>query len=353
MSEAANKRLFDHAGAREFKLAKTRDKVDKRMELGEAVAKYVNDGDSLIETGFAYVRGPMAAYWEIGRQKKQDLLGIFTPGGLNNVWHEQGGVSGCHVAYVGVEMRGLISPFRRGVEAGTLKVYADWSHDGLALALRAAEQGVNYMACKSMLGTDIIDSNPYIKVEKDPWTGEPVCLVPAIYPDVAIIHVHHADKYGNGRIWGPAVNDTAAAIAARKVIVTCERIVDTDDIRANPYQVVVPSYCVDAVCEVPFGAWPGDMPGMYYFDRRLQERIVRTYWKTAEGTQDFIDTFIHGSKNVYEMLVMAAELEDMHVLEYVKRLEQLACDATNYGLGSAGVGGEREWQYEEYAKQLI
>jgi hypothetical protein len=90
----ANDRLFDHQMAREFKLKKTRALVDKRMDLSDAVAQYVEDGDSLIETGFAYARGPMAAYWEIGRQKKQNLVGIYTPGGLNNLWHEFGGIEG-------------------------------------------------------------------------------------------------------------------------------------------------------------------------------------------------------------------------------------------------------------------
>ncbi len=349
----ANERLFDHQQAREWKLRKSRMKRDKRMPLPEAIAEFVDDGDSLVETGFAYVRGPMAAYWEIGRQKKKDLVGLFTPGGLNSAWHEFGGLEGCHVAYVGVEMRGLISPFRRGVEAGTLKVYSEWSHGGLALGLRAAEQGANYMACKSMLGTDIMKTNPYIKEARDPWTGEPVCLVPAVYPDVAVIHVHHADMYGNGRIWGPAVNDTAIVAAARKVIVTCERIVDTEDIRANPYQVVVPHYMVDAVCETPLGAWPGEMPGMYYFDRRLQERIVRVDWKTAEGTRAWYEEYILGTKDQFGMLSLAAEEEGMHPLQYVKELENLACDSTYCGLGSWGVGGGREWKYEEVAKRAI
>ncbi len=349
----ANERLFDHQYAREWKLKKSRAEKDKRMPLKDAIAQFVEDGDSIIETGFAYVRGPLGAYWEIGRQKKKDLVGIFTPGGLNNVWHEYGGMEGAHVAYVGVEMRGLISTFRRGVEAGTLKVYSEWSHGGLALALRAAEQGLNYVACKSMLGTDIIKTNPYIKVESDPWTGEPVCLVPAIYPDVAIFHVHHADKYGNSRIWGASVNDTAIAVAARKVVVTCERIVDTLDIRSNPYQVIIPHYCVDAVCEVPFGAWPGDMPGMYYFDRRLQERVVRIEWKTPEATRNWIDRYIYGTKDVYEMIQLAAEEEGLNVLDYVKRLEQLACDAAFYNIGSWGIGGERDWRYEEVAKRAI
>lgn len=148
----ANQRLFDHKLAREWKLAKSRAERDKRMDLKDAVAEFVEDGDTLIETGFSYVRGPMAAYYEIGRQKKKDLVGILTPGGMNCAWHEFGGLEGAHVAYVGVEMRGLISPFRRGVEAGTLKVYSEWSHGGLALALRAAEQGLNYLGLQIHAG---------------------------------------------------------------------------------------------------------------------------------------------------------------------------------------------------------
>ncbi len=349
----ANDRLFDHKLAREWKLKKSRAEKDKRMTLQEAIATLVEDGDSIVETGFAYVRGPMAAYWEIGRQRKKNLVGIFTPGGMNTAWHEFGGLEGAHVAYVGVEMRGLISPFRRGVEAGTLKIYSEWSHGALSLALRAAEQGVNYVACKSMLGTDLMRTNPYVKEAKDPWTGEPVCLVPAMYPDVAIFHVHHADKYGNSRIWGPSVNDTAIAVAARKVIVTCERIVSSEDIRSNPYQVIIPHYCVDAVCEVPYGAYPGDMPGMYYFDRRLQERVVRVEWKTPESTRAWYEKYILGTKDHYEMIQLVAEEEGMNVLEYMKRLEQLSCDASYFGLGYWGVGGERDWKYEEVAKRAI
>jgi glutaconate CoA-transferase subunit A len=349
----ANDRLFDHQLAREWKLKKTRALVDKRMSLKDAVAQYVEDGDSLVETGFAYARGPLAAYWEIGRQKKKDLVGIYTPGGLNNIWHESGGVEGAHVAYVGVEMRGLIAPFRRGVEAGTLKVYGEWSHGALSLALRAAEQGVNFMASKSMLGSDMLQHNPFVKVSEDPWTGEPVVLVPAMYPDVAIFHVHHADKYGNGRIWGLSVNDTSIVAAARKVVVTCERIVDTDDIRANSAQCIIPWYCVDAVCEVPYGAWPGDMPGMYYFDRRLQERVVRVEWKTAEATKAWIEQNIYGTKDHFEMIQLAAEEEGMNVLDYVKHLEQFACAAAYYNLGSWGTGGDRDYKYEEVAKRAI
>lgn len=349
----ANDRLFDHELAREVKLKKTRALVDKRMELKDAIAQYVEDGDSIIETGFAYVRGPMAAFWEIGRQKKKDLVGMHTPGGLTAIFHEEGGMRGSHVAYVGVEMRGLIAPFRRGVEAGTLEVYAEWSHGAMAAGFRAAEQGLNFVASKSMLGSDMLKNNKYVKVEEDPWTGEPVCLVPAIYPDVAIFHVHHADMYGNSRIWGLSVNDTAIAAAARKVVVTCERIVDTDDIRANAAQVVIPWYCVDAVCEVPYGAWPGDMPGLYYFDRRLQERVVRVEWKTPESTKAWVEEYIYGTANHYEMIERAAQEEEMNAIEYVKQLEQFATSAAYYNLGTMGVGADRDWKYEEVAKRAI
>lgn len=349
----ANDRLFDHKLAREVKLKKTRALVDKRMELKDAVARYVEDGDSIIETGFAYVRGPMAAFWEIGRQKKKDLVGIHTPGGLTAIFHEEGGMQGSHVAYVGVEMRGLVAPFRRGVEAGTLEVFSEWSHGAMAAGLRAAEQGLSFVASKSMLGSDMLEHNPYVKVEKDPWNGEQVCLVPAIYPDVAIFHVHHADMYGNSRIWGLSVNDTAIAAAARKVVVTCERIVDTDDIRANPAQVIIPWYCVDAVCEVPYGAWPGDMPGMYYFDRRLQERVIRVEWKTPESTKAWVEEYIYGTANHFEMIERAAQEEEINTIEYVKELEQFATSAAYYDLGSWGVGGDRDWKYEEVAKRAI
>ena len=349
----ANDRIFDHKAAREWKLGKTRSLVDKRMDLKDAVARYVEDGDCIIETGFAYARGPMAAFWEIGRQKKKNLVGMHTPGGLTAIFHEEGGMEGSHVGYVGVEMRGLIAPFRRGVEAGTLKVYAEWSHGALAWALSAAEQGLNYVACKSMLGSDMIENNPYVKVEKDPWTGEPVCLIPAIYPDIAIFHVHHADKFGNSRIWGLSVNDKAIAAAARKVIVTCERIVDTNDIRSNAAQVIVPWYCVDAVCEVPYGAWPGDMPGMYYFDRRLQERVVRVEWKTAEATKNWDEQYIYGTKDHFEMIELAAKEEGMNVLDYVKQLEQFGTSAAYYGIGTWGTGAERDWKYEEVAKRAL
>jgi acyl CoA:acetate/3-ketoacid CoA transferase alpha subunit len=349
----ANDRLFNHELAREWKLKKSRALIDKRMPLKDAVAQYVEDGDSLVETWFAYARGPLAAYWEIGRQKKQNLVGIYTPGGLNNLWHEFGGIEGAHVAYVGVEMRGLIAPFRRGVEAGTLKVYAEWSHGGMALGLRAAEQGVNYMASKVMLGSDIINNNPFIKVAEDPWTGEPVCLIPAVYPDVAIFHVHHADIYGNGRAWGLQVNDTAIALGARKVVVTCERIVDTLDMRANPYQNIIPWYCVDAVCEVPYGAWPGDMPLMYYFDRPLQERVIRVDWKTPEATREWVEKYIYGTENHYQMIELAAQEEGIDTLEYVKRLERLACAAAYSNIGVWGTGADIDWTYEEVAKRAI
>lgn len=349
----ANERIFDHKAAREWKLGKNRAKRDKTMDLKEAVSKFVDDGDAIVETGFAYVRGALAAYWEIGRQKKKDLVGIFTPGGLNTVWHEVGGVEGCHVAYTGVEMRGLIAPFRRGVQNGTLKVYSDWSHDGLSLSFRAAEQGLNYVACKSMLGTDIVKTNPYVKVVDDPWHGDPVCLVPAIYPDVAIIHVHAADIYGNCRIFGPVVNDDAICVAARKVIITCESLACTDDIVSNPGYVKIPHYVVDAVCEVPYGAWPGDMPGVYYFDRQLQERIIRVEWSTVEGTKKWIEDYIYGTENHYQMIHEAAKEEGMDVLDYVKQLEKLAASSTNLGMGWKAVGAERDWRYEEIAKKAI
>lgn len=343
----ANDRIFDHDAAREWKLKKTRSLVDKRMDLSDAIARYVEDGDAIIETGFAYARAPLAAMWEIARQKKKDLVGIETPGAMGPIFCEQGLMEGAHIAYCGIEMRGPVGPFRRSVEAGKFKVYSEWTHAAMAASLQAAEQGLNYVATKTMLGTDTLKHNRYVKQAEDPWTGEPVVLVPAIYPDVAIFHVHNADVHGNSRVWGLTVNDLAIAAAARKVVVTCERIVSSDELRTTPTQVIIPWYCVDAVCEVPYGAWPGDMPSMYYFDRKMMETIVRIDLKQPDTTSTWVEDFVYGTKDHYEMIDRIAAGEGMGTTPYLKRLEHLAASAAYYGLGMWGPGAERDWHYEE------
>ena len=126
-------------------------------------------------------------------------------------------------------------------------------------------------------------------------------LLPALYPDVAAIHVHEADRYGNCRIRGTTVADLDLARAAKRLIITCERLVPNDEIRQDPTRTVIPFYCVDAVCEVPYGSYPGNMPYEYFSD----EAHLR-HWLKVEKDPDefrrFLDEYIYGVSDFAEYL---------------------------------------------------
>jgi len=143
-----------------------------------------------------------------------------------------------------------------------------------------------------MLGTDTFTRSAAKEV-LCPFTGVKLAAMPALYPDVAAIHVHECDCYGNSRIRGISVADFDLARASKRLIITTERLVTNDDIRNAPEATIIPSFCVDAVCEVPFGSYPGNMPGEYFSDEdHLRE------WLSAERDEDefgrFLDKYIYG-----------------------------------------------------------
>src|SRR5213076_2126668 len=148
---------------------------------------------------------------------------------------------------------------------------------------------------RSLLGTDTFRHSAAIEIAC-PFTGERRAALPALYPDVAAIHVHEADRFGNCRLRGTSVADLDLARAAKRLIITCERLVPEEEIRHDPTQTVIPFFCVDAVCEVPFGSYPGNMPYEYFSDEThiqawLQaERDVATHAAFLErhlfGVQD-------------------------------------------------------------------
>jgi glutaconate CoA-transferase subunit A len=130
---------------------------------------------------------------------------------------------------------------------------------------KAAAMGLPFLPARSLLGTDTFRRSA-AAVITCPFTGEKLAAIPALYPDIAAIHVHEADRYGNCRIKGTTVADLDLARAAKRLIITCERLIPGDDIRGDPSQTVIPFFCVDAVCEVPFGSYPGNMPYEYFSD---------------------------------------------------------------------------------------
>jgi len=170
-----------------------------------------------------------------------------------------------------------------------------------------------------MLGTDTL-THSSAQVVEDPFSGKPICLLPACYPDVVLMHVHRCDKYGNAQVDGIAIEDFELARAARRLIVTTEKIVDEEMIRRRPWDTFIPYYLVDAVIEVPYGAHPTLMPDLYYFDEAHIGEWLRLS-KTNEGVADYFDKYVYGVEGFAEYLELIGGEERMEVLRQVEHLE--------------------------------
>lgn len=260
----------DHA--REVFRHKPRALAKKVTSVADAVSRLVCDGDYLAIGGFGTNRIPTAVCHEIIRQKKQNLsfaghtathdFQILCAGNLTDRGQTLTKVDSAYI--VGLEARGLSPHARRVMESGTIQV-SEWSNYALAVRFRAAAMGVPFLPVRSMLGTDTGRYSGAAEITC-PYTGMKLLALPAIYPDVAAIHVHEADVYGNARLRGTSVADLDVARAAKRLIITCERLVSAEEFRSEPDRTSIPYYCVDAVCEVPYGSYPGNMPYEYFSD---------------------------------------------------------------------------------------
>ncbi len=285
--------------AREVFAAKPRGMTDKLTTVSDAVARLVHDGDYLAIGGFGCCRIPTAVCHEIVRQRKQNLsfaghtathdFQILAAGNLTG--RGKGAVRVDSAYIIGLEARGLSPHARRVIESGEVEV-TEWTNYALAVRLQAAAMGVPFLPTRTMLGTDTLHRSA-AKVIECPFTGEKLVALPALSPDVAAIHVQEADRFGNCRISGTTVADLELARAAKRVIITCERLITTDEIRRDPNRTVIPFFCVDAVCEVPFGSYPGNMPGEYFSDEDHLRRWLEVE-KEIDGFKRFLDEFIFG-----------------------------------------------------------
>jgi glutaconate CoA-transferase subunit A len=279
--------------------AKPRGLIDKLTTVTDAVTRLVRDGDYLAVGGFGADRIPTAVVHEIVRQGKRDLgfaghtathdFQILTAG---NGLGRGRTLARVDIAYVvGLEARGLSPHARRVMQSGEVEC-VEWTNYALAVRLQAAAMGVPFLPARSMLGTDTFRRSA-AKAIACPYTGETLVALPALYPDVAAIHVHEADRYGNCRLRGTSVADLELARAAKRLIVTCERLVPHEEIRRDPNATAVPYFLVDAVCEVPFGSYPGNMPGEYFSDE-----VHLKQWLTAERDVEtyrrFLDEYLFG-----------------------------------------------------------
>jgi len=297
-------RLVDYESARGAHMEKDRAHRDKRLSLKEAIAEYVNDGDIYTDSGFSYVRAANQALLEVARQGKKKLQMIGSPNSCVSYLMQAGCVDYAHVSYQGAEMRGYDRAVSRYIKEGRLTVLSDWSHGAMALGFKAAQIGSPGMFSKQLLGSDIVKYNPYVKVMDHPMkdVSDPVVFIPALYPDVTVIHVQHADMYGNARIYGPSVNDVAMAAAARKVIITAEEIVPESSFREENKGVAIPFLYVDAVVELPWGALPGSCPGYYFWSRQWWEKYFRFANLSDENFREFNEYWLLSCKDQFDFL---------------------------------------------------
>ena len=313
---------------------KPRALVDKRTTLAQAVEALIPDGSFIAVGGFGHVRVPMALVYEIVRQRRRNLaLAGKTAVHDCDILVGSGCVNRVEAAYsFGHELRGLSAASRRAVESGACRVVAENSNAGYQWRFLAAMMGVPFVPTRHMLGTETLEESCAVVIE-DPFTGKPIALLPACYPDVALLHVPRADRYGNCQIDGTLVEDFELSRAARRVIVTTEQIVDPEVIRRQPWLTAIPYYVVDAVIEVPFGAHPCNMPYLYFFD---EEHIAewREMSKTEDGTQKYLDKYVFGVPDFEAYLELVGGVRKLNELRRNEILEPLATDASD-GSGEA------------------
>jgi len=299
---------------RKWNRHKSKELVDKRMTEAEAIGRFVHDGDYIGTELYGTVRCPMSLVNEIVRQGIKDLRvagqGVFELDMLLGA----GLVKELDITYIGLEVYGVSNCLRREVESGRVETCVEWSNAAFAGRFKAAAMGVPFIPLRSMLGTDTLKYSS-AKVVECPFTGGPICLIPALILDVGLIHVHRADIYGNAQIDGISGFAAEMARASRRLIVSAEEIVPCEEFRCHPDRTIIPYYLVDAVVEAPFASHPGEM---CYVHGRDEEQIKA--WVEAsqkpETTRAYLDRHIYGVRNHAEYL----ELVGKERLQSLKRM---------------------------------
>lgn len=269
--------------------------MTKLISLTEAISKYVNDGDTVYAAGFTHLI-PFAAGHEIIRLKKRDLvLARATP----DLIYDQMVAAGCArkviFSYMGNPGVGSLRIVRTALEKGQLE-WEEYSHFGMITRLQAGASGLPFLPMNQTGAADLERVNPLIKRIPDPYGGKDVIVVPALNPDVAIVHVQRADAEGNAHLWGIIGEQKEAAFAAKKVILTAEEIVDESVIRSDPNRTMIPGIIVDAVCHVPYACHPSYAQGYYDRDNEFYMQWDKIS-ESPEATQAYLDEWVYGVKD--------------------------------------------------------
>ena len=293
------------------------------MSMQDAVARHVRDGDVVVIEGFTHLIS-FAAGHEIIRQRRRDLtLCRLTP----DLIYDQMIAAGCArklvFSWAGNPGVGSLHAFRRAVEAGTLEI-EEYSHFGMVARFAAGAARLPFWTLRDYSGTDLPRANPRIKSVTCPYTGEALATVPALNPDVTIVHAQRADAQGNTQIWGLLGVQKEAAFASERVIVVVEELVDERVIRSDPNRTLIPAVIVSAVVVAPWGAHPSYAQGHYDRDNDFYVGWEAISRERAE-LSSYLDEFVYGVQDRVEYMEKQPRL-----MERLKAGEQ-RCEGVNYG----------------------
>jgi len=287
--------------------------VSKVMSEAEAVKRFVDDGDYVAYDCNLWVRGPAALMREIVRQKKRELwiAAKFTAHDATMLV-----AAGC-VNRIDVGWMEVGRVITEAQAAGDVQLF-EWSNGAMTYRLLAGSLGVPFLPLRYLGGTDVFKTGT--KLIEDPYTGNPINVVPALNPDVALVHVNQCDEYGNARIFGAGLQPVETAMAAKKVIISTEEIVSTDEIRKDPQKTRIPYYAVDAVVHVPFGGYPGTVPGLY---KAHLEHLMESGAAQMQGKMDeYLDKWVHSVSSNEEMLEKHVGQEKLAVLKAEETIKE-------------------------------
>ncbi len=292
--------------------------------MRDAIAAHVHDGDTVVIEGFTHLIC-FAAGHEIIRQGRRGLtLCRLTP----DLIYDQMIAAGCAAklvfSWAGNPGAGSLHAFRRAAEGKSAPMeLEEYSHFGMVARLSAGAARLPFWTMRNYMGTDLPRANPRIKTVTCPYTGEALATVPALNPDVTIVHAQRADPNGNTQIWGLVGVQKEAAFASRRVIVVVEELVDESVIRADPNRTIIPGLIVDAVVREPWGAHPSYAQG--YYDRDNDFYIAwEAISRDSKKLQEYLDRFVLGVEDRAAYVVQCGGLDRL-------RADARVSAGVNYG----------------------
>ncbi len=272
--------------------------MKKLTSMREAIAECVKDGDTVVIDGFTHLICFAAGHEIIRQGRKQLTLARLTPDLVYDQMIEAGTAKKLIFSWAGNPGVGSLHALRRRSESTALEriELEEYSHFGLLSRFLAASAGLPFWPLDNYKGADIAAKNPLIRSVACPYTGREIATVPALSPDVAIVHCQRADALGNAQVWGLYGAQKEVAFAAKKVIVVAEEIVSTETIRRDPNRTLVPGIVTTFVVHEPWGAHPSYVQGHYDRDNEFYvawEDISRE----PQSYKNYLDAFVYGCRD--------------------------------------------------------